>query len=310
MKVYRERILTVNPMPLGEGLGALIRKKKPHGKSERVRDTGAPRAGVFFVDVNNIDAGAQQARKDFVKSGIAELAASIRQHGILQPLVVEKREEEGGRGIRVRYHLLAGERRLRAAKLAGLTQVPVVIRHAQDDRTRLLLSLIENVQREDLNAMERAEAFSRLRDEFRLSQEEIAQRIGKSREAVANTLRLLQLPDEMRDAVRRGALSEGHARAVLGVSAGKRTLMFHRLRERPMNVREAEALARELGGVPRRQAPVRVADARRAADEEKLRTIFGVPVRITTRGERGSLAFVFRSKAELRELFRRLLGKQ
>lgn len=300
----------MKPMPLGEGLGALIRKKKPQGKSERMRGAGAPRAGVFLVDVNNINAGAQQARKEFVKSGIAELAASIRQHGILQPLVVEKREEEGGRGIRVRYQLLAGERRLRAAKLAGLTQVPVVIRHAQDDRTRLLLSLIENVQREDLNAMERAEAFSRLRAEFRLSQEEIAQRIGKSREAVANTLRLLQLPDEIREAVRRGALSEGHARAVLGVAEGKRTLMFRRLRERPMNVREAEALARELGGLPSRQAPVRAADARRAADEEKLHAVFSVPVRITTRGERGSLAFVFRSKAEFRELLRRLLGKR
>lgn len=295
----------------GKGLEALIPKKGSKRESEQTREReGSPKVGegVFFVDIGFVVIGSEQPRKTFPHGALAELAASIRQHGILQPLVVEKHELETERGVDVRYHLLAGERRLRAARMAGLRQVPVVIRQSSDDRTRLLLSLIENVQREDLNAMDRAEAFARLRSEFKLSQEEIGERIGKSREAVANTLRLLQLDAATKDAVRRNQLSEGHARALLSAPGEQRSELRARFLAQPVSVREAEAAARDVAG--RARAPQRVADPRRASDEERLRKVLGVPVRITTRGERGSVALLFRTKDEFAALLKRLLGRE
>lgn len=294
-------------MSKGKGLEALIPKKtlrKTRGKSLHENAPTSER-GVFFVEINAVVPNERQPRKDFAQKGLAELASSIRQHGILQPLVVEKHEEETRKGLRVQYHLLAGERRLRAAKMAGLKQVPVVIRKASDDRIRLLLSIIENVQREDLNAMERAEAYVRLKEDFSLSQEEIGERIGKSRESVANTLRLLQLSSDVQEALRRGLFSEGHARALLAAPEEKRAGLFTQLQEKPVSVREAEAYARRLAGLP--AVPVRVADSGRARDEERLQKVLGVPVRITNRGERGSVAFVFRSRKEFGDLLKKLL---
>lgn len=294
-------------MPKGKGLEALIPKKAPQKSRGKFSREEAPTSerGVFFVEISAVAPNERQPRKDFAQKGLAELASSIRQHGILQPLVVEKHEEETRKGLKVQYHLLAGERRLRAAKMAGLKQVPVVIRKASDDRIRLLLSIIENVQREDLNAMERAEAYLRLREDFSLSQEEIGERIGKSRESVANTMRLLQLAQEVQDAIRRSLLSEGHARALLTAPEEARAGLFVQLQENPMSVREVEAYARRLSGLP--AVPVRVADSGRARDEERLQKALGVPVRITNRGERGSVAFVFRSRKEFVELLKRLL---
>jgi ParB family chromosome partitioning protein len=295
-------------MPQGKGLEALIGKKGKARKLPRKTENARKEKGVFHLEVSKIVANPHQPRKDFSRPALAELAASIRSHGILQPLVVEKEEVETTRGLEVRYKLLAGERRLRAAKLVGLKTVPVVIRRAEDDRARLLVSLIENVQREDLNAMERAEAYARLRDDFGLSQDEIAERVGKARETVANTLRLLNLDRPIRDAIRRGELSEGHARALLSLEGPKRLKLFAELREHPMSVRQAEARAQALGRTPR--VPIRRPDERRAEDEERLYEIFGVPVRITTRGERGSIAFLFSSKDEFKLLFRKLLGRR
>lgn len=299
----------------GKGLEALIPKrgkgKASEGGGGRASSASA-REGVFFVEIGSVVIGSEQPRKTFPQGALAELAASIRQHGILQPLVAEKHELETERGVDVRYHLLAGERRLRAAKMAGLKQVPVVVRQRSDDRTRLLLSLIENVQREDLNAMERAEAFARLRDDFGLSQEEIGGRIGKSREAVANTLRLLQLGSAAQEAVRGGAISEGHARALLSVPEEKREALLMQWKNAPVSVREAEQTARTFSGALRLgsgQVPRRAADPRRANDEERLRGALGVSVRITTRGERGSIALLFRSKTEFAQILKKLLRR-
>lgn len=288
----------------GKGIESLIPKKSKKGTAGG-EDTAQ---GVFLVELAKIVINPRQPRKTFPETGLSELAASIREHGILQPLVVEKEEEETEGGVAVRYHLLAGERRLHAAKKAGLSQVPVVVRRAGDDRTRLLLSLIENVQREDLNALERAEAFQRLRDEFQLTYEEIGQRIGKSREAVANTVRLLQLGEVAQEAVRAGELSEGHARTILSVPEEHQEQFFERLKQESMNVREAESEARSLA--QRERTPKRTRkDTAAVKEAERLKETFGVPVRITTRGKRGSVSFVFRSKEELEELLKRFLER-
>jgi len=290
----------------GKGLEALIPKKDPHRAGGTARVTEA-KDGVFTVEVRAIEAGAGQPRKHFAQGALDELAASIKNHGILQPLVVEKFEQETASGVDVKYHLLAGERRLRAAKIVGLKQIPVVIRKASDDRTRLLLGLIENIQREDLNAVERAEAYERLQNTFTLTQEEIAERIGKSREAVANTLRLLKLDDATKEAVRGSAISEGHGRALLRVPEAKREALVKRFIDESMTVRDAEALTRSEAS--RSNVPVRTADPERAEKEDKLKQILGVPVRITHRGKSGSISLQFSSDKELEALLKQLLSE-
>ena len=178
---------------LGRGLGALIPAAE-----------GPKGASNFFVEVGRISPNALQPRRAFDEAKLEELAASIRDRGVIQPLIV-RRNGDG-------YELIAGERRLRAAMKAGLKEVPVVVREASDNDS-LQLALIENLQREDLNAIEEAQAYRRLQEEFHLGQEEIAQKVGKSRPAVANSLRLLQLPEEVQRDVIEGKLSAGHARA-------------------------------------------------------------------------------------------------
>lgn len=288
----------------GRGLEALI-PKKDVGREAPAPRSGADREGVFTVEVRNIEASEKQPRKHFSQTALEELAASIKNHGILQPLVVEKFEQETASGLEVRYHLLAGERRLRAARIAGLKQVPVIVRRASDDRTRLLLGLIENVQREDLNAVERAEAYQRLQEHFSLTQEEIAERIGKSRESIANTMRLLNLDEETKQVVRDGDISEGHARALLRAPEAKRAALLKRFITEEMSVREAEAAAKDEAR--RSNVPVREADPARAEAEEKLKERLGVPVRITSRGKKGSISLQYRTSEEREQLLKALL---
>src|SRR3989344_5695468 len=178
---------------LGRGLESLIPgSKQMHPDSQK--------ENVFYVEVNKIKPNPDQPRQDFDQDGLKELSQSIRKYGVLQPLLVEKMEEEGPRGKNVYYQLIAGERRLKASKLAGLPNVPVVIR--DDFKTkgaRLEVALVENVQRKDLNPIEEAEAYERLAKEFSLTQQEIAQQVGKSREVVANAMRLLGLPKDIKE---------------------------------------------------------------------------------------------------------------
>lgn len=199
---------------LGKGLGSLI----PDSVADAVNNK---RETIFYVEVSKIQANPDQPRTDFDQDALADLARSIRKFGVLQPLLVSKIEEDLPRGRAVHYQLIAGERRWRAAQLAGLPQVPVIIR---DDLTpdasgqksnRLEVALIENLQREDLNPIEQAEAYSRLASEFGLKQHEIADKVGKSREAVANTMRLLNLPKYIQDATRSGKIAGTAARALL-----------------------------------------------------------------------------------------------
>jgi ParB family chromosome partitioning protein len=206
---------------LGKGLGSLI----PDSVADAVNNK---RETIFYVEVAKIQANPDQPRTDFDQEALADLAKSIRKFGVLQPLLVSKIEEDLPRGRAVHYQLIAGERRWRAAQLAGLPQVPVIIR---DDLTpdasgqksnRLEIALIENLQREDLNPIEQAEAYSRLASEFGLKQQEIADKVGKSRESVANTMRLLNLPKYILDATRSGQIGGTIARTLLSYQGDER----------------------------------------------------------------------------------------
>lgn len=203
---------------------------------------------IFWVEVDRIKPNPFQPRRMFDEAALASLAESIRQYGILQPLTVTRKEiERPGEGIFVEYELVAGERRLRASKLAGLLQVPVVIRTSEDsDRMKLELAIIENLQREDLNPIDRAEAFKKLVDDFGLKHVEIATRVGKSRVYVSNTLRILMLPPEILEALRAGEISEGHTRPLLMLidKPDVQLTLFKEVVARRLNVRDTEALAR------------------------------------------------------------------
>ena len=203
---------------LGKGLGSLI----PDQKNE---PGVARKENIFYVEVGKIEPNPDQPRSEFDEEALADLARSIRKYGVLQPLLVTKIEEPSGRGLNVKYQLIAGERRWRASQMAGLPHVPVVIRDDLEPRTpskRLELALIENLQRDDLNPMETAEAYARLANDFGLSQKEIGDKVGKSREAVANTLRLINLPKYIKDALRAGRISMTHARALLSFNDDKK----------------------------------------------------------------------------------------
>jgi ParB family chromosome partitioning protein len=267
---------------------------------------------IFWIEIDKIEPNPFQPRREFDESSLNELASSIREHGVLQPILVTKREIDTPTGLEVSYQLIAGERRWRAAKLAGLSQIPAVIRHAvPDDRLKLELALIENVQREDLNPLDRARAFKQLMEEFNLVQREIAERIGKSREMVANTLRLLALQPEIQTALQEGRITEGHARAILmaGEDPLKQMEVFSAVVMDRLTVREAENRARQIGGrifVPRRRA-ARVADPEMRDWEQKLEEIFGTKVKLERLGERGKIVVEFYSEEELRGILGKLI---
>lgn len=205
---------------------------------------------VFFIGVDKIEPNPYQPRQEFNQEKLEDLAGSIKMYGILQPLTVcrKEHEKEDG-GIGVKYELIAGERRLRASKIAGLREVPALIRTQEDDsRVKLELAIIENLQREDLNAVDRARSFQRLVDEFGLKHIEVAKKVGKSREYVSNTLRLLALPEEMLRALGQGKISEGHTRPLLMLSdrPEEQEVLFREIMLKKMTVRDAESIARKV----------------------------------------------------------------
>jgi ParB family chromosome partitioning protein len=229
---------------------------------------------------------------------LAELAASVRESGIVQPLLVRRRGE--------RYQIIAGERRFRAAQAAGLSTVPVTVRDV-DDEHLLELALVENIQREELNPIEEAQAFHRLQEEFRLTQEEIARRVGRDRTTVANTLRLLRLPRELREMVAADRIDAGHGRALLALDRPEDQVALGReAARRGLSVREVERRVAHLraprgpGGRPRKDANTRAA-------EERLRAALGTRVEIARRGRGGQIRVLFAGEAELNRLFELLV---
>jgi ParB family transcriptional regulator, chromosome partitioning protein len=205
---------------------------------------------IFWIEVEKIKPNPYQPRKTFNEAALASLAESIRQYGVLQPLVVTRKEvERPGEGLFVEYELISGERRLRASKIAGVSQVPCVIRsHDESDKMKLELAIIENLQREDLNPVDRAKAFVQLVEDFGLKHGEVGKRVGKSREYVSNTLRILALPEEMQEALAAGQIMEGHTRPLLMLSERKeeQAVLFKEVIDKKMTVRETERIARRI----------------------------------------------------------------
>lgn len=277
---------------LGKGLDALI----PPG------ETGGSMAGVMEVPITRIEANPLQPRVDFDPAQLEGLAASIQEHGILQPLVVRENPETGG------YFLIAGERRMQAAKMAGLAQVPVLIRDA-GEQASLELSLIENLQRADLNPLEAAAGYRRLAEDFGLTHEGIAARVGKSRATISNSMRLLNLPGEVKEAIRSGLISEGHGRALLSLpSEGAQRAALETILKRTLNVRQTEELVSHLSGRKPRKSPPKAPSPEEAAIESELRDALGTRVRLKRTQSGGRLVIHFYSDEELNALVDRLLG--
>lgn len=259
---------------------------------------------IFWVETERIKPNPFQPRKSFEEAALASLSESIRQYGVLQPLVVTRKEiERPGEGIFVEYELISGERRLRASKLAGVQQVPVVIRHAEEgDRMKLELAIIENLQREDLNPIDRAKAFRRLADEFGLKHGEIGVRVGKSREYVSNTLRILALPQEMQDALGSGNITEGHTRPLLMLAdkPEEQKTLFKEILDRKLTVRDTESLARRSAVERVRHKSLLTADL--ISLERQLSERLGTRVRIEKKDTGGKLTIDFFSPEDLTQL--------
>ena len=292
---------------LGKGLSALIPDAVDALPS-------SPRA-TLEVDVDQLEPNHYQPRGQFDSASLEDLARSIKANGVIQPIVV-RRIDAVGNG-RERYQIIAGERRWRAAQLAALSKVPIIVKNvALTEKKRLLeMALIENIQREDLNPMEAAAAYQRLVDEFHLKQEEIATQVGKERATVANYLRLLKLPEEVRANVASGALSMGHARAILALTSD--VDQKHLAREvvaRGLSVRETEALTKKALSTKPGDAKAEHAkpkkDVHTRAAEEQLRMSLGTPVEIKRKGKGGTIAIAFTNENELQRLYEYLTEKK
>lgn len=257
---------------------------------------------VFHIELDKIHPNPYQPRREFDEETLKELAHSIQEYGIIQPLVVSRLRTEKDSGADVEYQIIAGERRWRAAKLAGLPRVPVVVRKEEAPKGNLELALVENLQRSNLNPVETARAYSRLQDEFGLTQREVAQRVGKSREAVANTLRLLQLPSEIQDAIASGKIGESQARILLGISdIEKQRRAFQELLEGKMSVRTLKEKVKDSKGGP---------DPEKSFFEKQLEEKIGAPVHISKLGDGGKVVIRFFSDEEMQGVLKRLLGDE
>jgi len=279
---------------LGRGLSALI----PDVPVLAAPAAAAPAEGAGEVAIGDLDPNPFQPRLRIDPARLEELTASVRESGILQPILVRRHGE--------RYQIIAGERRWRAAKAAGLASVPVAVRDVPDERL-LELAIVENVQRNELTALEEAHAFQRLQDEFNLTQEEIARRVGRERSTVANTLRLLRLPRELRELVSQGRLDAGHARTLLALDRQEDQLALGREAARKgLSVREVERRVAALRA-PRKEPAGAKKDANTRAAEERLRAALGARVEIARRGRGGQIRVIFATEAELNRVYDLLL---
>ncbi len=273
---------------LGKGLGALI------------PGADAPRTGVQELPLADLERNPFQPRKHFDETALEELATTIREHGVLTPVVV-RRVTDG-------FQVIAGERRIRAARLAGLTHVPTIVKEASDSQA-LQIALVENLQREDLNPLEAAEAYQRLVGEFGLTQEELAGRLGRDRSSVANSLRLLRLPKRIQEDVAEGTLSEGHARALLGLERVSDQLKARdEVLRRGLSVRATEALVRRWRGPIAKGVLKPNQDPNLSDLEDRLRATLGTKVRIVADGKGGTLQIAYFSGDDLARIAEIILG--
>jgi len=284
------------PFSLGRGLSSLIPKRDAVAPTVSF-DAGSivPELGrIHDVPVGRIKPNPRQPRHHFDRAELESLISSIREHGIIEPLVARILPDRS-------FELIAGERRLRAATALGLTSVPVIIRETKDDRDKLLLALVENLNRQDLNAIEEAMAYRELNEEYGFTQEEIGKKVGKSRPTVANLMRLLSLPEAMQQAVIDGRLNTAQAKVLAGVTdSAVQEKMFVSMLGGGVTVRIAEEAART------RKAIDKLPHAQTSADAEALRLVLGTKVTITGAGRKGAVKIGYYSEEEYRELMRKL----
>ena len=284
--------MTPRKIGLGKGLESLI----PLAKEEEV----AAAQGLLKVPLTSITPNPHQPRSPIRDQDLLELAASIEEHGIIQPLVVTKTTEG--------YQLIAGERRWRASRVAGLDKVPVLVKDVAPSEM-LELALVENLQRSDLNALEEAVAYHQLIEEFDLTQMQVAQRVGKSRAAVSNTLRLLQAALPVQEALLGEKISEGHARAILGLERAAQEGALKTVLKRGLNVRQTEDLVRRLLGRQKEQPPQPQSPETRAL-ESRFREALGTKVSLTRGDEGGRIVIYFYSEEELDALYEYIVGSE
>ena len=283
--------------PKGKGLEALFEQKKEEFEST------ASNEAVMLIDINKIEPNKSQPRKNFSESSLEELAQSIKQYGVIQPIIVKK--SSGG------YEIIAGERRWRAAKIAGIKEIPAIIKDYDEDKL-FEIALVENLQREDLNPIEEAMGYSKLSDNFGFSQEEISKRVGKSRSAVANSIRLLSLDDNTQALVKSGKLSAGHARTIIPVDDEKQRLeLAERVIEEELSVRETENIVKKiLESKKEKKSAHRVSKFNTESYgkiEENLKNILGTNVKLKSGKNKGAIEIEYYSDDDLERLMA-LLG--
>jgi ParB family chromosome partitioning protein len=278
---------------LGKGLDALI----------PITDSQVQEGGVTQIPIVNIAPNPRQPRERFDHDELEELAVSIREHGVIQPLIVTQTESTG------QYTLIAGERRLMAAQMVELREVPVLIRGASDQQL-IELALVENVQRADLGPLEAAEAYRQLTEDFKLSHEEIAARVGKSRVTVTNTLRLLNLPDDVKESLVERKISEGHARALLALPTEQaQAAALQSILKYDLNVRQTEELIRKLSGEKPKKQPAPTPNPEIKALEERLRQHLGTRVTLNQKRKGGTLTIHYYSEEELDTILNLIMGE-
>ena len=284
---------------LGKGLDALIpagNKKAPVKKETEpvIIEKIVEKKGVETLKITEVEPNREQPRKNFNEDALLELSDSIKQYGVIQPLIVQKKGDH--------YEIIAGERRWRAAKMAGIKEIPVIIKDYSDQQV-MEISLIENIQREDLNPIEEAEGIRQMIETYGLTQEEVSKSVGKSRPYIANSLRLLRLPETVRKYVEDGSLSTGHAKAIAAVSDEKKQIELAEVAIRDgLSVRQLEKLAQQdkSGVKTRSSVKQKTADVKRV--EEDLKNALGTKVTLNQKGKKGKIEIEFYSKDELERL--------
>lgn len=287
---------------LGKGLDSLIPDNKSmksvtSEKTVESKEDAAAKSGVQVMKINEVEPNRDQPRKNFDEDALLELSDSIKQFGVLQPLLVRKRKDY--------YEIIAGERRWRAAKLAGVKEVPVIEKEYTDQEI-LEIGLIENIQRENLNPIEEAIAYKRLLEEFNLKQDEVAERVSKSRTAVTNSMRLLKLSDKVQQMIIDDMISTGHARALLAIDDPElQYTLANKIFDEKLSVRETEKLVKEIKNPKKPKEKKPVANSFIYQDlEEKMKSVFGTKVSIASKGKgKGKIEIEYYSDAELEHLF-------
>lgn len=293
---------------LGKGLASLIPPKQKATEveypkiSQPLRDR---KESVFDIEVGRIKDNPYQPRYEMNAESLKDLAASVKQHGILQPVIVTKSVKDLDRGQQVEYQLVAGHRRLAAAKLAGLLTVPAIVRDSTEQQ-KLELALVENIQRTDLNALERAKGFKQLQEDFDLTHEEIGKKIGKSREYVSNSMRLLNLPEEVQRSLSQGRISEGHARTIAGIkNPAAQKALFDEVLTSNLSVRQIEQRAREIYVQGHKRTVAFDPEIKKIV--QRLELFLGKKVKVKKSGVGGKIQVEFEDKKDLEGLANKIL---